>query len=703
MSKKKTNGVGATCSVLLRYLHPAKAIAERYCNYGHKDRLDGLLVIGKDKRVVNKVKRTVVTFLHDDFEELPLFCCPKFAKVEKEGPEDQFFEAAASNVTTDSAADNRGNDDDKVEIPPLVFHATSRAEDIHMVRGMGFYVDDDNEPAEENIPAEAVADKTEEAATWEWDGVCDRQANNHHNNNPSLRGVNNFNIATMTYGSMFILLFPMRFVQQVMLVQMNMNAEGIAEITYGEFLRYLGLWFFMATCSGFSRAEFFSTTEINCRTGAPYRLNCWMSANRFKQITEALSYTNHPKPTFVDRFWEIRQLVDEWQKHIQNVFKCSWVACLDESMSIWNNKWTCPGWMFVPRKPNPFGNKWHSICCGLCCIVFDVELREGKDAPKERVHLIQKGTTGLLLRLTKALHYTGKVVVLDSGFCVLETIIALKKMGVFAAAVIKNRRYWPKYVPGDEIDKRMKDDEVGQNRVMSSHLNGERYSFFMMKEPAFVMKMMTSYGDLQAVENQEVTRRYFKDNNGNIVRRNITYTTVFANHFRYRHAIDDHNNQRHSQPAFEDTWKTTRWENRVFAFLLAITEINAYNAFRFFYWTTALFDSKTPPTIHHFRRQLALDLIYNDYLKVETQDTSRSSRKRKRDHNFFAAPPHGCAFICGKWDNSAKQKYQQFTCKQEGCKRKVRTYCSCAPAQWMCQPCFAAHIVDVATSEESAN
>ena len=66
MSKKKTNGVGATCSVLLRYLHPAKAIAERYCNYGHKDRLDGLLVIGKDKCVINKVKRTVIMFLHDN-------------------------------------------------------------------------------------------------------------------------------------------------------------------------------------------------------------------------------------------------------------------------------------------------------------------------------------------------------------------------------------------------------------------------------------------------------------------------------------------------------------------------------------------------------------------------------------------------------------------------------------------------------------
>ena len=56
-----------------------------------------------------------------------------------------------------------------------------------------------------------------------------------------------------------------------------------------------------------------------------------------------------------------------------------------------------------------------------------------------------------MLRRIKPLHGTGKVVVLDSGFCVLKGVIELKKRGVFAAALIKKRRYWPKYVPGEEI------------------------------------------------------------------------------------------------------------------------------------------------------------------------------------------------------------------------------------------------------------
>jgi hypothetical protein len=55
------------------------------------------------------------------------------------------------------------------------------------------------------------------------------------------------------------------------------------------------------------------------------------------------------------------------------------------------------------------------------------------------------------------------VVILDSGFCVLRGIVELQKKGVFAAAVIKMRKYWPKYVPGDAIDEKMEPTEVGDD------------------------------------------------------------------------------------------------------------------------------------------------------------------------------------------------------------------------------------------------
>ena len=78
----------------------------------------------------------------------------------------------------------------------------------------------------------------------------------------------------------------------------------------------------------------------------------------------------------------------------------------------------------------------------------------------------------------------------------------------------------------------------------------------MMKESAFVMKMMSTYGDLDTSCDQEKMRRFFKNEKGETERREIKYTTVFSNHFKYRHSIDDHNNLRHSVPVFEETWRT---------------------------------------------------------------------------------------------------------------------------------------------------
>ncbi len=70
--------------------------------------------------------------------------------------------------------------------------------------------------------------------------------------------------------------------------------------------------------------------------------------------------------------------------------------CLDKSMYIWFQQWTCPGWMFFPRKPHPFGNQYHTACCGLSGILFFMEMVEGKDwlpqlgAPELSVRVVGK-------------------------------------------------------------------------------------------------------------------------------------------------------------------------------------------------------------------------------------------------------------------------------------------------------------------------
>ena len=127
---------------------------------------------------------------------------------------------------------------------------------------------------------------------------------------------------------------------------------------------------------------------------------------------------------------------------MSDVFLARWVSCIDKSISILTSRWTCPGFMFVPCKSHPVGNEYDTITDGLYGICFGMEIVKGKDKPKERgkdkYH--EYGKTGsLLLRLCIPLFMNGKVVIMDSGFCVLLVVIALKKMGVFSAALIKKR------------------------------------------------------------------------------------------------------------------------------------------------------------------------------------------------------------------------------------------------------------------------
>ena len=121
-------------------------------------------------------------------------------------------------------------------------------------------------------------------------------------------------------------------------------------------------------------------------------------------------------------------MLDCWNKNMAKMLLPSWMNCIDESMSKWVNEYTCPGFMFVPCKPWSFGNEYHDAGCAESDIIWSLELWEGKDWPPQ---LNNKPfddlgkTVGTLLCLTEPVWGSGRVFVLDSGFCVLQAIVEL--------------------------------------------------------------------------------------------------------------------------------------------------------------------------------------------------------------------------------------------------------------------------------------
>ena len=219
-------------------------------------------------------------------------------------------------------------------------------------------------------------------------------------------------------------------------------------------LQMLGIRMLIGTTNGSRVGDFWSVDKKSMFCGAPHCFNDDMSQQRFEDITAKLSLTSIPPPAYEDCFHEVREWINAFNDNMKDVFIPSWISCLDESISIWTNRYTCPGWMFVPRKPHPMGNEYHTMCDGYWGVLYHMELMEGKHRPKEmnKKKFDEYGkTVGRVLRCSSSLFATGKTVVMDSGFCVLDVLPKLKERGVYALIMVKKRGSWLKGIEGEKF------------------------------------------------------------------------------------------------------------------------------------------------------------------------------------------------------------------------------------------------------------
>ena len=222
----------------------------------------------------------------------------------------------------------------------------NRADDIAQVRASGFDVDDDNDCLPENRPSRDPKDKNKDKEQgtqqkWGWDGLDQRKNIGAQDHRPSIKGLTANSFQSISYVGLFFMMFKKSFIENVMLKGTNKRVE--VPVSLGEFLRWLGILLLLSTIAGFKRSEFWCSKEIDRRKGAPYRFNDLMSGRRFEEILQNLVYTDEEPPSYKDRFWEARQMVRVWNEWMAENFIPSWINCLDESMSIWTNRWTCPG------------------------------------------------------------------------------------------------------------------------------------------------------------------------------------------------------------------------------------------------------------------------------------------------------------------------------------------------------------------------
>ena len=155
---KKTHGVGAVVSTLIKFLHPSALIREKFPNPEHGQRLPGCMTVQQEVKKINRKDQLSLIVTHLDFKDAEgnlqeLHAVKKHFTIEVEGDSDLFFDgqleiqpeqppdtALHSAIDEDLMGENHGGTADLLTALSSIVN-----------------VDDDNEAAPENIPTTSMS------------------------------------------------------------------------------------------------------------------------------------------------------------------------------------------------------------------------------------------------------------------------------------------------------------------------------------------------------------------------------------------------------------------------------------------------------------------------------------------------------------------------------------------------------------------
>ena len=152
---------------------------------------------------------------------------------------------------------------------------------------------------------------------------------------PTLKGADPTLHTVLGY---FVHFLPVEYLKTVVIPQTN---AAIKEpVTWEEFLRFFGIIFIMATTQGNARKDFWASDTPEIFSGAPFRLNPYISRRRLERILQNLKLTHDKPPPFKHPFHPVSDLLTAFNSHTRML--CSGVdqllgrinVCVDQSMDM---------------------------------------------------------------------------------------------------------------------------------------------------------------------------------------------------------------------------------------------------------------------------------------------------------------------------------------------------------------------------------
>ena len=181
--------------------------------------MDELLTQQQEFKNVNRKKQLCLVFRHDKFPNIELYCVKCWAVVTEEGPT-PFPEEDEGRMCDDQyKKEENDTEKDGREIPADV--RLGSQENIDMMMAEGFDVDDDNQPAPENVPDTNDTlennDGLYPGQKWIDVNICERKSRCGDNWSPRFYAGNIYEL------SIFALFkfFPVDWLLNILLVETN--------------------------------------------------------------------------------------------------------------------------------------------------------------------------------------------------------------------------------------------------------------------------------------------------------------------------------------------------------------------------------------------------------------------------------------------------------------------------------------------------
>ena len=189
-AQQKCLGVGASCTISVRFLHPKNKVKEVIHNQTASQKLSRLIVQGKEEKTIRKAGKECVMYRLKDFGGQLIWALQRYVSIDVEGPPESFFEAeggAAAVAPTGEAQQQQQaqqqaqqqqqmqQNDVEEELPAAIQRVIGRGNldnnDTAAAAAAAPMVDNDNEPAPEKHPHpnKAVGNIFGE---WGHSGIC---------------------------------------------------------------------------------------------------------------------------------------------------------------------------------------------------------------------------------------------------------------------------------------------------------------------------------------------------------------------------------------------------------------------------------------------------------------------------------------------------------------------------------------------------